>query len=195
MKSIFYNLCYGAWKDYRDDYVSEDWGLYKKDRNGNLYQDYHDLPSNWQSNIYLMNPGNPNWQYYLMDRNTEVYKYYDFDGYQIDQVGDPKADVFEKNGTKIDLEYNYGLFLKAMKGHRKDKRLVMNSVESFGTHHICNAKLDDGTRTVDFCYNELWKKQASFSDLFQIIQDNDRESEHNLQTVFAAYINYDKAGN
>lgn len=195
MKSIFYNLCYGAWKDYRDDYVSEDWGLYKKDRNGNLYQDYHDLPSNWQSDIFLMNPGNPHWQNYLEDRYNEVYKNYDFDGYQIDQVGDPKADVFEKNGTKIDLEYNYGLFLKAMKGHRKDKRLVMNSVESFGTHHICNAKLDDGTRTVDFCYNELWKKQANFSDLFQIIQDNDRESEHNLQTVFAAYINYDKAGN
>ena len=194
MKSIFYNLCYGAWKDYRDDHVSEDWGLYKKDRNGNLYQDYHDLPSNWQSNIYLMNPGNPHWQYYLMDRNTEVYDNYDFDGYQIDQVGG-RDDVFEKNGNTIDLQYNYGLFLKAMKGHRKDKRLVMNSVESFGTHHICNAKLDDGTRTVDFCYNELWKKQASFSDLFQIIQDNDRESEHNLQTVFAAYINYDKAGN
>lgn len=192
MKSIFYNLCYGALKDYEKDYVSSDWGLYKKDGNGNLYQDFHDLPSDWQSDIFLMNPGNPNWQNYLEDRYNEVYANYDFDGYQIDQVGG-RGDVFEKNGTKIDLEYNYGLFLKAMKGHRKDKRLVMNSVESFGTHHICNAKLDDGTRTVDFCYNELWKKQASFSDLFQIIQDNDRESEHNLQTVFAAYINYDKA--
>lgn len=192
MKSIFYNLCYGAWKDYRDDYVSEDWGLYKKDRNGNLYQDFHDLPSDWQSDLYLMNPGNPNWQNYLEDRYNEVYANYDFDGYQIDQVGG-RGDVFEKSGTKIDLEYNYRLFLRAMKGHRKDKRLVMNSVESFGTHHICNAKLDDGTRTVDFCYNELWKKQASFSDLFQIIQDNDRESEHDLQTVFAAYINYNKA--
>lgn len=192
MKSIFYNLCYGAWKDYRDDYVSEDWGLYKKKDNGDLYQDYHDLPSDWQSDIFLMNPGNPNWQNYLEDRYNEVYANYDFDGYQIDQVGG-RGNVFEKNGNTIDLEYNYRLFLRAMKGHRKDKRLVMNSVESFGTHHICNAKLDDGTRTVDFCYNELWKKQASFSDLFQIIQDNDKESDHSLQTVFAAYINYDKA--
>lgn len=192
MKSIFYNLCYGAWKDYRDDYVSEDWGLYKKDRNGNLYQDYHDLPSNWQSDIYLMNPGNPHWQNYLEDRYNEVYANYDFDGYQIDQVGG-RGDVFEKSGTKIDLEYNYRLFLRAMKGHRKDKRLVMNSVDGYGAHHICDAKLDDGTRTVDFCYNELWSDHASFSDLFQVIQDNDRESEHDLQTVFAAYINYDKA--
>lgn len=194
MKSIFYNLCYGAWKDYRDDYVSEDWGLYKKDGNGNLYQDFHDLPSEWQSDIYLMNPGNPNWQNYLEDRYNEVYANYDFDGYQIDQVGG-RGDVFEKSGTKIDLEYNYRLFLRAMKGHRKDKRLVMNSVDGYGAHHICDAKLDDGTRTVDFCYNELWSDHANFSDLFQVIQDNDRESEHDLQTVFAAYINYDKAGN
>ena len=39
----------------------------------------------------------------------------------------------------------------------------------------------------------MWEKQPNFESLFQIIQDNDRESEHNLQTVFAAYINYDKA--
>lgn len=193
MKSIFYNLCYGAWNDYQKDYVSADWGLYKKDANGNLYQDYHDLPEGWQSDIYLMNPGNPNWQFYLMDRNNEVYDNYAFDGYQVDQLGDPKADVFEKNGTKIDLEYNYGLFLKAMKGHRNDKRLVMNSVGGYGAHRICDARLADGTPTVDFCYNEVWGEQASFSDLFQIIQDNDKESEHDLQTVFAAYINYDKA--
>lgn len=192
MKSIFYNLCFGALKEYEKDDVSSDWGLYKKDGNGNLYQDFHDLPSDWQSDIYLMNPGNPNWQNYLEDRYNEVYANYDFDGYQIDQLGG-RGDVFEKNGTKIDLEYNYGLFLKAMKGHRKDKRLVMNSVQSYGAHHICNARLADGTPTVDFCYNELWKSQASFSDLFQVIQDNDRESEHDLQTVFAAYINYNKA--
>ena len=192
MKSIFYNLCFGAWKGYENDNVSPDWGLYKKDANGTLYQDFHDLPSNWQSDIYLMNPGNPHWQNYLEDRYNEVYANYDFDGYQIDQLGG-LGNVFEKNGNTIDLEYNYELFLRAMKGHRKDKRLVMNSVQSYGAHRICRAKLDDGTRTVDFCYNELWEKQPNFESLFQIIQDNDRESEHNLQTVFAAYINYNKA--
>lgn len=192
MKSIFYNLCFGALKDYEADHVSPDWGLYKQDANGNLYQDFHDLPSNWQSDIYLMNPGNPHWQNYLEDRYNEVYANYDFDGYQIDQLGG-RGNVFEKNGNTIDLEYNYELFLRAMKGHRKDKRLVMNSVQSYGAHRICRAKLDDGTRTVDFCYNELWEKQPNFESLFQIIQDNDRESEHNLQTVFAAYVNYNKA--
>ena len=192
MKSIFYNLCFGAWKDYEADHVSAEWGLYKKDSNGNLYQDYHGLPSSWQSNIFLMNPGNPNWQNYLMDRNNEVYANYDFDGYQIDQLGG-RGDVFEKNGNMIDLQYNYRLFLKAMKGHRKDKRLVMNCVGGYGTHDICDAKLDDGTRTVDFCYNEVWDTQPSFESLYEIIKSNDKESDHSLQTVYAAYINFDKA--
>ena len=192
MKSIFYNLCFGAWKDYETDHVSAEWGLYKKDSNGNLYQDYHGLPSSWQSNIFLMNPGNPNWQNYLMDRNNEVYANYDFDGYQIDQLGG-RGDVFEKNGNMIDLQYNYRLFLKAMKGHRKDKRLVMNCVGGYGTHDICDAKLDDGTRTVDFCYNEVWDTQPSFESLYEIIKSNDKESDHSLQTVYAAYINFDKA--
>ena len=192
MKSIFYNLCFGAWKDYETDHVSAEWGLYKKDSNGNLYQDYHGLPSSWQSNIFLMNPGNPNWQNYLMDRNGDVYANYDFDGYQIDQLGG-RGDVFEKNGNMIDLQYNYRLFLKAMKGHRKDKRLVMNCVGGYGTHDICDAKLDDGTRTVDFCYNEVWDTQPSFESLYEIIKSNDKESDHRLQTVYAAYINYDKA--
>lgn len=191
MKSIFYNLCYGAWKNYEADEVKKEWGLYKKDANGKWYQDFHDLPSDWQSDIYLMNPGNPGWQDYLKARNDEVYKNYDFDGYQVDQVGG-RGDVFEENGTKIDLQLNYGYFLRAMKGHHPDKRLVMNSVGGYGTHHICDAKLD-GTRTVDFCYNEVWGEQPNFESLFEIIKSNDKESDHSLQTVFAAYINYDKA--
>ena len=192
MKSIFYNLCYGAWKDYEADDVSPEWGLYKKDANGKWYQDFHGLPSDWQSDILLMNPGNRYWQDYLKVRNDEVYKNYNFDGYQVDQIGG-RGDVFEKNGTKIDLQLNYGYFLKAMKDYHKDKRLVMNSVGGYGTHHICDAKLNDGTRTVDFCYNEVWGEQPNFESLFEIIKSNDKESDHKLQTVFAAYINYDKA--
>ena len=192
MKSIFYNLCYGAWEGYEADGVSPEWGLYKKDANGKWYQDFHDLPSDWQSDIFLMNPGKREWQEYLKVRNKEVYDNYDFDGYQVDQIGG-RGDVFEKDGTKIDLQLNYGYFLRAMKGYHPDKRLVMNSVGGYGTHHICDAKLNDGTRTVDFCYNEVWGEQPNFESLFEIIKSNDKESDHSLQTVFAAYINYDKA--
>lgn len=188
MKSIFYNLCFGAWKDYEADGVNKEWGLYKKDSNGNLYQDYHNQPSNWQSNIYLMNPGNTDWQNYLAARNDEVYANYDFDGYQIDQLGDRGDQFFAYNNDNIDLPYNYGFFIDAMKRHHPGKRLIMNAVGSYGSKNIAG-------KDVDFCYNETWKEQANFSDLFDIIKANDSYSDHRLQTVFASYINYDKAGN
>lgn len=192
MKSIFYNLCYGALKDYEADGVSPEWGLYKEDANGELYQDIHELPG-WESNIYLMNPGNPGWQDYLADRNAEVYANYDFDGYQIDQLGarDYKlgtqdGKLYAYNKDNIDLPHNYGLFIEAMKRWHSDKRLIMNAVSNYGAQKIAS-------KDVDFCYTETWKGEADFSNLFDIIRANDAYSEHKLQTVFAAYINYDKA--
>ena len=188
MKSIFYNLCFGAWKNYEADGVKKEWGLYKKDSNGNLRQDYHGLPSSWQSDIFLMNPGNPDWQNYLADRNDEVYANYDFDGYQIDQLGWRADHLFAYNNDNIDLPYNYGLFIDAMKRRHPDKRLIMNAVGSYGSQNIAG-------KDVDFCYNETWGGEAGFSNLFDIIKANDSYSGHRLQTVFASYINYDKADN
>lgn len=195
MKSIFYNLCFGAWKDYEADGVSPEWGLYKENSKGELSLDYHEQPSDWQSNIYLMNPGNPGWQTYLADRNDEVYANYDFDGYQIDQLGergyklgDRDGKLYAYNKDNIDLPHNYGLFIDAMKRRHPGKRLIMNAVGSYGSKNIAG-------KDVDFCYNETWKEQAGFSDLFDIIKANDSYSDHRLQTVFASYINYDKAGN
>ena len=188
MKSIFYNLCFGAWKNYEADGVNKEWGLYKKDSNGNLRQDYHGLPSSWQSDIFLMNPGNPDWQNYLADRNDEVYANYDFDGYQIDQLGWRADHLFAYNNDNIDLPYNYGLFIDAMKRRHPAKRLIMNAVGSYGSQNIAG-------KDIDFCYNETWGGEAGFSNLFDIIKANDSYSSHRLQTVFASYINYDKADN
>ena len=195
MKSIFYNLCFGALKDYEADGVKKEWGLYKEDGKGGLYQDFHEQPKEWYSNIHLMNPGNPEWQTYLADRNDEVYANYDFDGYQIDQLGTRDYKINNRDGKlyaydneNIDLPYNYGLFIDAMKRRHPGKRLIMNAVDSYGSKNIAG-------KDVDFCYNETWKEQADFSDLFDIIKANDSYSDHRLQTVFASYINYDKAGN
>ena len=173
MKSIFYNLCFGAWKNYEADGVKKEWGLYKKDSNGNLRQDYHGLPSSWQSDIFLMNPGNPDWQNYLADRNDEVYANYDFDGYQIDQLGWRADHLFAYNNDNIDLPYNYGLFIDAMKRRHPAKRLIMNAVGSYGSQNIAG-------KAVDFSYNATWSGEAGFSNLFDIIKANDSYSSHRL---------------
>lgn len=184
MKSMFYNLCFGAWKDADKDGVKAEWGLYKKNADGSLTQDYHGLPSSWQSNIYLENPGNPEWQQYIADRNDEVYANYDFDGYHIDQLGG-RGDLYAYNGDNIDLTLNYGYFINAMKTRRPDKRLVMNAVGGYGADHI-------DSKDVDFCYNEMWDNQKYFSDLYNAIKSNDGYSGNSRRTVFAAYMDYNK---
>lgn len=63
MKSIFYNLCFGVLDDAKADGVKESWYLFKNDRRGE--KDSHQLPSSWKSDIYLVNPGNAEWQEYI----------------------------------------------------------------------------------------------------------------------------------
>lgn len=195
MKSIFYNLCFGAWKNAANDGVKPQWALMKRDGNGNYYQDYHGLPSSWASSIYLQVPGNREWQQYMVARNQEVYANFDFDGFQIDQLG-YRGTVYDANHQEVDLPSGYGSFIDAMKQAHPEKSLIMNAVSGYGTEQIVN-------KDVDFCYNEVWGNgngyggapEDQFANLYDIIATNDRLSDHQHPTVFAAYINYDKADN
>lgn len=186
MKSMFYNLCFGALDDAASDGVKEEWYIFKnKER---MDKDSHNLPSSWKSNIYLLNPANTEWQAYIAQRNDDVYENLDFDGYQIDQLGD-RGDRYDYSGNMVNLPKGYASFIEAMKQKHPTKRLVMNAVSSYGAYSIA------GTGKVDFLYNEVWGDEADFKDLHTIIKANDQYGNHALKTVFAAYMNYDKAGN
>lgn len=185
MKSIFYNLCFGALDDAASDGVKEEWYAFKNPNRGD--KDMHSLPSSWKSSIYVLDPGNTEWQTYLAERNDEVYSAFDFDGYQIDQLGN-RGDLYDYNGNKINLPKGYASFIDAMKKAHPDKRLIMNAVSSFGASQIA------GSGKVDFCYNELWNDEPDFTDLHNVIKANDNYSNNSLRSVFAAYMNYDKAG-
>lgn len=181
MKSMFYNLCFGALKDASEDGVKEEWYLFK-DQN-HTTKDSHNLPDSWKSNIYLVDPSNKEWQKYLGDRNDDVYANFDFDGYQIDQLGD-RGNLYDYDGGKANLQKGFASFINAMKERHPQKRLVMNAVSSFGAYSIA------GTGKVDFLYNELWDSESGFNHLYDVIHANDLYSKHQLKTVFAAYMNY-----
>ena len=185
MKSIFYNLCFGALDDAAADGVKEEWYAFRNRNRGD--KDRHELPSSWKSNIFVVDPGNAEWQAYLAERNDEVYSNFDFDGYQIDQLG-YRGDLYDYAGQPLNLPKGYASFINAMKSAHPDKRLIMNSVSSYGASQIV------GTGKVDFCYNELWNDEAGFTHLHDVIAANDAYSGQTLKTVFAAYMNYDKAG-
>lgn len=185
MKSIFYNLCFGALDDAEEDGVKPEWFVYK-DYMGNV-RDSHDLPDSWKSDIYLVNPANKGWQNYLIERNEDVYNHLDFDGYQIDQLGN-RGKVFDAYGNELNLPQGYNAFIKAMKNARPEKDLIMNAVSRYGAQEIAESE------GVEFLYNEVWRgEEAQFSHLKIILDENDRFSKNRLKTVFAAYMNYDKA--
>lgn len=183
MKAMFYNLCFGALDDAADDGVKEEWYIFKG--TGHTDKDAHTLPDSWKSNIYLLDPGNAEWQAYIAQRNDDVYANLDFDGYQIDQLGN-RGDRYDYKGNKVNLPKTYVSFIEAMKGKHPDKRLVMNAVSSYGASQIA------GTGKVDFLYNEVWGDEADFTDLYTILKANHQYGNQALKTVFAAYMNYEK---
>ena len=86
MKAIFYNLCFGALDDSATDGVKESWHLYQD--NEAEAKEVHELGAPFKSSIYITNPANSEWQEYIGNRNDDIYSVLDFDGYQIDQLGD-----------------------------------------------------------------------------------------------------------
>lgn len=182
MKSIFYNLCFGVLDDAEREGVRKEWFIYK-DEHGKEF-DKHPLPSDWKSDIYLVNPGNAEWQKYLAKENDKIYHTFDFDGYQIDQLGS-RGEVYDERGNKVDLPSGYLAFIHAMKRKHPNKRLVMNAVSEFGQDRIAEGE-------VDFFYNEVWGDAPKYEDLVRILQNNHRLNDK-LATVFAAYINYNLA--
>ncbi len=146
--------------------MKEEWYAFRNTSRGD--KDMHS-PSSWKSSIYLVDPSNTEWQQYIGDRNDDVYANFAFDGYQIDQLGQ-RADLYDWNGTKINLPKGYGSFIDAMKTRHPEKRLVMNAVSSYGASQIA------GSGKVDFCYNEVWGDEPDFEDLHRIIKANDTYS-------------------
>ena len=184
MTTLFYNLGYGALEDYETDGVSREWLIYTD--KSHQEPDIHPLGSPFKSSIYLLNTHNQAWRDFLSERNDEVYAVFNFDGWQIDQLGDRLHPVYDYNGQDVDLKSSFGSFIRFMKDKQPKKRLVMNSVGQYGQEgQIASAP-------VDFCYTEVWEhSNTSGYDIFRDIITNNAAWSNGKQTVLAAYLNYD----
>ena len=183
MKAIFYNLAFGALDDAKSDGVKEEWYMFKDANHSS--KDSHVLPSSWKSDIFLTNPGNADWQAYIAQRNEEVYHNFDFDGYQIDQLG-YRGDRYTYTGQKLNFNTAYASFINAMYKAHPAKDLIMNAVSSYCAQAILQ------TGHMALAYNETWAHEAEYSNLYQIIKANRNYSSGKAQTVFAAYMDYNR---
>jgi len=184
--SMSYNLIYGAWEDFASDGVSKKWMLYNDTKHQDINK--HDLDNNWAlSDILVLNPANTLWQDYIFQKTQNVYNYLDFDGWHLDQLGN-RGEVYDYDGKLVSVDDSFAPFLEKLKHMFPNKKMVMNAVNQYGQKQILN-------RPVDFAYTEVWGGNDEFSDLATIIQDNNTLSSNSLNTVLAAYLDYNLANN
>ena len=183
--SMSYNLLYGAWGDFASDGVSEEWMIYNDVNHQNINK--HDLDDNWASDIYLLNPANSNWQNYIFQKTAQILEHLDFDGWHIDQLGD-RGSVYDYNGNPISLKTTFTPFLTNLRTTFPDKNMVMNAVNGYGQSEILEAP-------VNFAYTEVWEPNNTYNHLSEIINENYNLSNNKLNTVLAAYVNYNLANN
>jgi dextranase len=183
IRSMFYNLIYGAWENAENDGVKKEWYIFND--NTHINRDYHPLSSPFLSNIYLLDPSNPEWQTYAINETKKVYQFLEFDGFHMDQLGN-RGTRYTYQGNYLNLANTYQPFIEAVQGAIPGKVNVLNAVSQYGQQGIAAAPSS-------FLYTEVWGPYDSYNDLATIIKQNNVLSNHQKNTVLAAYMNYNLA--
>ncbi|MGG3573207.1 glycoside hydrolase family 66 protein [Bacillus gobiensis] len=177
MKTMAYNLLYGSFEN-KD--IALEWHLFKDSQHQII--DQHPLPDQWKSNVNIMNPTNPWWQDYIINQQKNVYRYLQFDGWHIDQLGD-RGEVFNEWGSPVQIVDGFQPFLSKIKHEIPGKEIVMNAVNQYGQSAIAEA-------SPSFLYTEVWDEYKTYSDLKRILDENASLSKRDKSSVLAAYMNY-----
>jgi len=182
MKTMAYNLIYGAYEDASIDSVQDTWRLFT-DKN-HQHPDKHNLPESWASDIYLMNPANSIWQNYINNEMNKVFQAFDFDGWHMDQLGN-RGTRYDYSGNQINIADSFQSFIEKSK-NALNVSLVLNAVDQYGQPEIA-------VSPVDFLYTEVWSG-TTYARLAEIIHFNDYYSYNQLASVLAAYVNKEISG-
>jgi dextranase len=188
IKAMSYNQAYAALSDAAADGVSEQWYMFTDQAHSN--KEVIPLPSpQFKSNLYLLDPSNAGWQNYISGKTNDAYTVYNFDGYQVDQMGNLNKNLYSYSGAPVNLDNTFLSFLQSMKSLTPSKKMVMNAVSQYGE------QVSITKAPVDFLYTEVWPPDEAYNDLRTIIQNNDAWSNYTKKTVLAAYMNYNVANN
>lgn len=178
MASMFYNLLFGAWHPEDGDGFSTAWLIYNDKFHNTI--NTHDLGD--FGKILVTNPRNENWQNYIFSKTNDIYENLNFDGWHLDQLGD-RGKVYDYGGYDINLKNGYNNFLTNLTANFPNKKHVLNAVDQFGNNEILSTQMD-------FAYSEVWNRMQ-YADLAQVILENNEASNNQLNSVLAAYINYE----
>lgn len=185
MLTLHYNLIYGSLDNANAEGLSDEWRFYEDDQHKIKERIGLPMPP-FKSGLNIMNPADKAWQQYIAKNTADAWKVYNFDGYQIDQMGNLNKPLYSYNGEQVLMDTTFGPFIRAMKKYFPHKSMVMNAVSQYGQQSIAGAP-------VDFLYTEVWPPDNGFKDLVNVILHNDSLTKSRLRTVMPAYMDYDIA--
>src|SRR5690606_36437640 len=180
MASMFYNLLYGAWQPEEGDGFSQDWLVFNDRFHSQV--NHHDLGD--FGKLLVTDPGNVQWQEYIMDRTDEVYEHLDFDGWHLDQLGDRGA-VYDFGGQRLDMRGASTEFMDSLLDRYPNTKRALTAVDQYDQGET----LSTG---VDFAYTEVWSRMQ-YADLAAVIREIREFAGRPMNTVLAAYMNYGAA--
>lgn len=199
MAAMPYFMIYGALQGYEQvSGVNPQWGLYFD--TAHTYQvvfDFGDDDPN--TNLWIFNPPNTNWQNHIFRQYDEAILTVDFDGIHLDQMGNYwNTTYYDYWGNVVDLGNSFSALINNAKEHisaltyhnpgkaGKDAltfNLVNGGVNAWGVNDVIR------NGNVDFLYSEIWENSTTYKAIHDFVRQARTEGEGKA-IVLAAYPNY-----
>ncbi|MGN6710308.1 glycoside hydrolase family 66 protein [Anaerocolumna jejuensis] len=185
--AMAYMMSYAAREGYTDYKVSPSWGMFKDTG----HQSQFDVDFGNGRYLWMFAPTNALWQDFICKAYTDVVNTMNFDGIQMDQMGQ-RNNVFDYNGNSYDLKNSFSSLVNAAKKALQtnnagkgllDFNIVDGTVDGWALEDI--AKNAD----TDFNFSEIWWLSNNYNQLRNYIEQL-RGLSGGKAAVLAAYMNY-----
>jgi dextranase len=177
-----YNLMYGAWDNYTADGVSPSWGLYNDTQS--MQQYFVGMPQGWAtSGLWIFNPLDARWRAYLIQHEQSAVTAFGFDGWHVDQLGDPGI-KYDSGGQTVYVWQGFEPFLNQIKQSGIGD-VIFNNVGGYGLAQTLSS-------ATDAMYLECWSwsGQKTFLDIQNTVSSMTASGK---AAVLAAYMDRDLA--
>ncbi len=186
--AMAYVMSYAAREGYTDFGVDPANGLFTDQNHASqLNVDFGD----GSTYLWLFNPENEEWQAEMIEQYLDAINTMDFDGLQIDQMGQ-RNNVYDYRGQKVYLEDTFSSLVNATKAaltaNNADQDNVTFNIVDGTVDGWAMANVADKADT-DFNFSEIWWLSNNYNDIKNYIEQV-RTFSDGKALVLAAYMNY-----
>ncbi|MCK4451878.1 MAG: carbohydrate-binding protein, partial [Anaerolineae bacterium] len=192
-----YFMLYGGLQGYEQvSNVNPQWGLFSDTDHANqIHFDFGDDDSN--TNLWIFNPNNTNWQNHIFRQFDEAIQTVDFDGIHLDQMGNYwSTTYYDYWGNTVDLGNSFSAELNNAREH-VNALTPNDSSDAVVTFNMVNGGVGDwgvndvvNNTNLDFYYSEIWENSTTYKQIYDFARDVREKTGKPI--VLAAYVNYDQ---